>query len=921
MIRLSRTTVLLTFFMGTLILFLWFSPSFTSQVDFNTQVKPILNKYCISCHGGVQVNGDLSMMTRDDLLQAGESGKAAIVPGDPDASELYLRLIHKDEVERMPYERDPLPKSDIKVMRNWIKQGAKWGEHWAFIPVEEVAVPGKAIFMGSMGAAHKDWVRSPIDHFVLDRLHELRLSPNSEADKHTLLRRVSLDLIGMPAPASVQARFLDNSSDQAYEQLVDDLLAEPLFGERWASVWQDLARYADSKGPERDGRRDIWAYRDWLIRAFNDDLPYDRFLIEQIAGDLLPNPTDAQYVATGFHRNTQTNDEGGTNNDEWRAAAVVDRVNTTWEAIMGSTFACTQCHGHPYDPIKHEEYYEFMAYLDNTLDHDTYDDYPWLRFLSDEQKGELKELKAWLVTQGFDQQAQSIETFVRTWQPVYYSLQADSLINADIYDTKFLGMRNRSVARMPSVDLNHKDHLIFRYSSSLAGSYFTLHLDHPNGQTIASFPVERTLGWTIRELDLPKGLAGKHDLYIKYAHPMLSGSTQAPLRFDWFHFTEHFPGEGLAGYEAHKNLYWELVTASTDHTLIMVERPPGMARHTRVWDRGSWSTQKEMVEPDIPDLFKKYTPKAPKDRLELAQWLVDPKHPLTSRTIVNRIWEQLMGRGLAETLEDLGTQGIPPTHPALLEYLSYNMMHGYNWSIKRLIREIVLSATYRQASIVSTQAQEKDPFNAYYSRAARSRLSAEQIRDQALMVSGLLNPKMYGPPVMPYQPDGIWNAPYNSSQWQTATGPDRYRRAIYTFWKRSAPFPAAITFDAAPRTVCSARRIRTNTPLQALVTLNDPGFIEAAVHLAALEYEALQVAPQEAIAGLYARAIGKDIHPDKRKALLDLYQTVHLDFEQDLEATQALLAGLDPALQNPDLAALALVANSIMNLDEFITKS
>ncbi|MCK7555835.1 DUF1549 domain-containing protein [Chitinophaga sedimenti] len=334
------------------------------HIDYNTDVKPIINKKCISCHGGVKKQGGFSLLFREEALAETKSGKPAIIPGDPDGSEMIRRLTLKDEEERMPYKEHPLAEEEIAVLRAWIKQGAKWGTHWAYAAVEEQEIPkGERRLLGLLPAKSNDWVRSDIDYFVYDKLREQKLTTAPEADKATLLRRASLDITGLPPSEKLAQQFLNDQDAGAYERLVDSLLASPQYGERWTSMWLDLARYADTKGYERDGYRSIWRYRDWLIQSFNEDKPYNTFLLEQVAGDLLADPTDAQYIATAFHRNTMTNDEGGTDNEEYRTAAVMDRVNTTWETLMGTTFACVQCHSHPYDPFRHEEYYQFMAFL------------------------------------------------------------------------------------------------------------------------------------------------------------------------------------------------------------------------------------------------------------------------------------------------------------------------------------------------------------------------------------------------------------------------------------------------------------------------------------------------------------------------------------------------------------------------------
>ncbi len=339
------------------------------KIDYNTQVKPIFNKKCIACHGGVKQKGGFSLLFQEEALANTESGKPAIIPGKPDESELIRRITLEDPEERMPYKHDPLSKEEIEILTQWIKQGAKWGEHWAYIPVKEEKTP----------TIKSDWIKNEIDPFILEKIKAEKLTPSAEADKPTLLRRVSLDLTGLPPDENIAKKFLNDNSDTAYENLVDDLLASPRYGERWTALWMDVSRYADTRGYEADRGRTIWKYRDWLINAFNQDKPYDEFLMEQMAGDLMPNPDDNKYIATAFHRNTMTNDEGGTQNEEFRTAAVLDRVNTTWSALMGTSFNCVQCHSHPYDPFKHEEYYKFMAFFNNTRDEDTQEEYPLLR--------------------------------------------------------------------------------------------------------------------------------------------------------------------------------------------------------------------------------------------------------------------------------------------------------------------------------------------------------------------------------------------------------------------------------------------------------------------------------------------------------------------------------------------------------------
>ncbi|HLP35735.1 DUF1553 domain-containing protein [Lacibacter sp.] len=891
------------------------------RIDYNVDVKPILNKKCISCHGGVKKQGGFSLLFREEALAETKSGKPAIIPGDPDASEMIRRLTLKDEEERMPYKEHPLAEEEINVLRTWIKQGAKWGTHWAYATVEEQEVPkGNSRFFGLLPAKKNEWVRNDVDYFVYDKLNEQKLTPSPEADKATLLRRVSLDITGLPPSEKIAQQFLNDSTAGSYERLVDSLLASPQYGERWTSMWLDMARYADTKGYERDGYRSIWRYRDWLIQSFNEDKPYNTFLIEQVAGDLLPNPTDAQYIATAFHRNTMTNDEGGTDNEEYRTAAVMDRVNTTWETLMGTTFACVQCHSHPYDPFRHEEYYQFLAFFNNTRDEDTYEEYPVLREYKNADSLKFEKLSAWLQQHVSKEKKAEIIRFLKTGQPVINSVVCDAFTNSALADTKWLSLRNNGSTRIKKVDLHTKDQLLFRYATGVEGGVWTIHLDSTNGKVIASVPLKITKGWAVANASIPV-TEGVHNLWLTYKNPNLKKPEDNGANFSWFYFTQSFPGKEQPGYDSVRQQYFDLIS-STQYTStpIMVDGTNSFARTTHVFERGNWMVKGAEVKPGVPYTLNTMPANAPANRLGLAMWLTDKKNPLVARTIVNRIWEQLFGHGLAETLEDLGTQGIPPTHQQLLDHLSWQLMHKYNWSLKTLIKEIVLSATYRQSSIASKELIEKDPTNKWYARGPRVRLSAEQLRDQALAVSGLLSKKMFGHSVMPYQPQGIWLTPYNGEKWKMSDGEDKYRRAVYTFWKRSAPYPFMMMFDGAARNVCVARRINTNTPLQALVTLNDSSYLDMARNFAyELKQEGVKDATQQISKG-YEQMMYKPISKEKLKALTDLYTQALQTFSKDkLKACEVI--GMDSKHNNPETAALVVVMNAMLNLDEWITKN
>lgn len=879
-------------------------------IDFNTQVKPIFNKKCISCHGGVKKEAGFSVLFREEALGNTASGKPAIIPGKPGESELIRRIKLSDPEERMPYRHDALSEDEIQVLSQWIKEGAEWGQHWAYTEVKKTELPD----------VDDPWIKNDIDRFIFEKLQEEKLTPSTMADKATLLRRVSLDLTGLPPTENIANKFLNDSSEKAYENLVDDLLATDAYGERWTALWLDLARYADTRGYEADRSRNIWKYRDWLIKAFNDDKPYNQFLIEQLAGDLMPGGDDEKLIATAFHRNTMTNDEGGTDNEEFRTAAVMDRVNTTWSAIMGTTFNCVQCHSHPYDPFRHEEYYQFMAFFNNSRDEDTPSEYPVLRQYDSADNEKLNRLVAWMNASVSPAQSKAYYSFLKTWQPTINSLQCDEFVNASLLGSWYAGLRNTGTCRLKSVVLDGKSQVMFRYQSFAEKGHWSIYLDSLNGPLLTSIPIANTKSaWRISTANIP-AVTGRHTLYFKYYSPALKSADDLGLMFDWFQFGEAFPGKGKPGYDTAFKHFNDLMMAHVEATPIMIENNHEQARKSYIFERGNWMVKADEVTAAVPQVMNPMPANAPKNRLGLAMWLTDKKNPLTARTMVNRLWEQLFGFGLAETLEDLGTQGIPSTHLALLNHLSWTFMHDDEWSIKKLLKTMVMSATYRQSSVVSNELLQKDPANKWLARGPRIRLSAEQIRDQALAVSGVLSKKMYGKSVMPFQPEGIWLSPYNGETWKMSENEDQYRRAVYTYWKRTAPFPSMITFDAGAREVCITRRIRTNTPLQALASLNDSTNLVFARHFAyRMKAKGGEDVAQQIAFG-YNSMMYKPISATKLKALTDLYAYTVGKLKKDENATCELV-GLMNEHNNPETAALIVVANSMLNLDEWLNKN
>ncbi|MEX2232814.1 MAG: DUF1553 domain-containing protein [Cyclobacteriaceae bacterium] len=885
------------------------------KIDFSTQVKPILNKRCISCHGGVKQNAGFSVLFRQEALDTTESGKYAIVPGDPDHSEMIRRINLSDPEQRMPYKEEPLTKAEIQTLTKWIEQGAEWGDHWAYVPPKAVEIPKSNRLLSGISSPSEKWTKNDIDYFILQQLDKRSLKPSAEADRPTLVRRVYLDVIGVPpTPEQAEKFFMDESPD-AYEKVVDELLVSPHYGEKWASWWLDLARYADTKGYEADPGRVIWRYRDYVIKSFNADKPFDQFALEQIAGDMLPDPTDDQIIATAFHRNTMNNDEGGTDDEEFRLAAVIDRVSTTWEVFQSTTMSCVQCHSHPYDPIRHEEYYKGMAYFNNTRDEDVSGEHPLLRTYEEQDQEKLDAIKLWVSTHSDETQASQVTRFLKTLEPKIHSHVFDQFENGELNGYKWLSIRPGGSARLKHISLDKKARLLINYSRSAPGGSFEIRKDHRNGEVIGSIALPKTDKPRVVEISL-KPSTGTHELYFVFKNPNLKRD-QSVCTIEWFSFQEELPGRNTAEFASMKSTFLELLNAPVENTPVFIESTPAQKRKSYVFERGNWLVKGEQVSPDVPKAFNTTSQNVPPDRLGFAQWLVSKDNPMAARTIVNRVWEQIFGYGLVETLEDFGSQGASPTHPELLDWLAIRMMTDHQWSVKKLIRDIVLSATYRQQSQVTDEVLELDQRNEWLARGARVRLSAEQVRDQALAVSGLLSKKMYGKSVMPYQPEGIWNSVYNSEKWIQSEGEDQYRRGVYTFIKRTSPYPSLMMFDGSSREVCISRRIRTNTPLQALVTLNDPVFVEAARELAKRMMASDSASSEKGIRTGYRLLTFKDIPNEKLQILDRLYDEAIGVYKQDTAAVHAITKEKNGT---PQRAAMTVVANAMLNLDEVITK-
>lgn len=917
--RLQIKSVLFLIPVALILITLWVANK-PERISYNKDIRPIVNTKCISCHGGVKQSGDFSLLFEEEAKRASKSGKLAIVPGDSKNSELIRRISHSDTTFRMPLDKEPLSKEEIQLIADWIDQGAEWEEHWAYIPPDTSITPPETVYA--------DIAENEIDHFVFAKLEEMGLPPSTKAGKEMILRRLHLDLTGLPPSQNDYDTFLADQSIKAYENQIDGLLNSPRFGEKWASMWLDLARYSDSKGYEKDLHREIWKYRDWVIDAFNQDMPFDQFTIEQLAGDLLPNATESQMIATAFHRNTMANDEGGTHDEEFRVAAVLERVGTTFEVWQGTTMACAQCHSHTYDPIRHEEFYQTMAIFNNTVDKDLYNEQPKLMTYQEQDKPKVMELLAYLREDILEQETVPGEEFLfdkkeTLLESVGYRKTSaaefqdkSSFIELVAHDQRSIWqVQDSSWIMFEEIDLTGVEAVSFGYAS-LYGAILEVRLDDPLGPKIGEvklgvtanrFPGNKPEKWEVAKAAI-QSVEGVHDVYYYFRKDQ--HFAQDLLRLDWLFYHEKNPVYLTYGKEVKEKINL-LDGIRPQETPVLKELSGDKSRTTQAFVRGDWRSPGEEVYASVPVSFGKI-PDSKVDRLSFARWLVGKENPLTARVFVNRVWEQIFGFGIVETLEDFGSQGIAPTHPELLDWLAVRFRDKQNWHIKSLIKEIVMSATYQQSSVVNEEILEKDPYNKFLTRGARTRLSAEVIRDQALTISGLLNSRLYGPSVMPYQPESITS--FNGRFWEESEGDSKYRRAVYTYWKRTNPYPSMMAFDSPSREVCSSKRIRTNTPLQALTLLNDPAYVEAAEAMAKKIKEQYPGDIEQGIAECLQLITATPPQEEKTLALVELYKESLTYYQEDPEGQQLLKEG------DPELAALSLVANVMFNLDEFVTR-
>ena len=1011
------------------------------RIDFVKDIQPIFTERCILCHGATRQEAQFRLDSKDIALKGGELG-VAIVPGKSAESLLILAVSGAKPDLVMPKKGERLSVEQIALLRAWIDQGANWPEeasaktrdprnHWAFIPPVRPPVPT---------VRQARWPRNPIDNFVLARLEKEKLKPSPGADRRILIRRLSLDLIGLPPGIKEVEDFVADHRPNAYELLIERLLASPHYGERWGRHWLDLARYADTNGYEKDKPRSIWPYRDWVINALNRDLPFDEFALEQLAGDLLPDATLDQKVATGFLRNSMLNQEGGIEPEQFRVEALVDRMDTLGKSLLGLTINCCQCHNHKYDPFSQKEYYQLYAFLNN-------DDESFIEVPTAKDEKQRKDILARITTlesKAF-KQATNLTERMAAWETIlqppttnwdvlepkdwhnfatkFEKLDDNSLLGggdlqpggvmhvwAETQLTNITGFRLEALTN-PNLMYGGPGLLgkgtflvrefvveaypltnatvtnVIKFSRAVAdleaqGFSVTNAIDgntNKGGWTPAAIPLHKNENHVAMfECAEPFGFPDGSRLHIAIhqkiekekdskvdkdsqleAHMLgcfrISTTTNSgPLVAD--HLTpeqrailsvppeQRSEEQRFKMFEAFRltdpastNLNVQIVNLFTNWpypptTLVLQQRT--QPRVTHIFKRGDRLRPTDEVSPDVPAVLNPLPANAPRNRLGLAKWIVDTKNPTTARVFVNRVWQAYFGQGLVTTPEDFGTRVETPSHPKLLDWLACEFMHPetsagnsdspQTWSIKHLHRLIVTSETYRQASRVSPELYEKDQYNRLLAHAPRLRVEGEVVEDIALSVSGLLNPKIGGPSIYPPVPASVGDTVYGGFTWPETKGADRYRRAMYTFAKRSLPFPSLSAFDAPSGETSCPRRVRSNTPLQALTTLNEKTFVESAQTLALRVMKEGGVTDQNRVAFAFELCTGRKPTPAETEKFLKFWREQY-DYFENRTAAAVNVSVPDVTNMPPDInlhkaAAWVMVSRAILNLDETITR-
>lgn len=1003
----------------------------SSKIDYLKQIKPLFQQKCYSCHGRESQEGGFRLDFKKRALEGGDSG-LAIKPGDSHKSELYHRIAGTGDGDKMPPEGEgtPLNPEELALVKRWIDQGANWPEsadqknqipgsdHWAFQPIKKVSVPQ---------VQQSSWMKNGIDAFILRKLEQEKVAPSKEANRSTLIRRVYLDLIGLPPSTEEQKRWMADSSPNWYEKLVDHLLASPHYGERWGRHWLDLARYADSDGFEKDSKRPhAWRWRTWVINALNEDLPFDQFSIEQLAGDLLPKPKKEQLVATGFHRNTLINREGGTDPEEDRVKRTVDRTNTLGSVWLGITVSCGQCHTHKYDPLTQREYYRLYAFFNSLTEpnigaplasemsayekvNQVYqkDHAPLAKAIQDYERSQLKQsLLKWEKQHPKPKPIWTIlkPEAVKSKQKTTLKILPDRSVlatgenpgRAEIYTIKFrTNLKNINGIRIealtdPSLPKNGPGRspsgdflltLLTLKTASIDAPKATKEIPLQKGQAsfetpghkvdrvingsphsgwstspqrgkkqIATFETKKPFGFekgtlvtvtlqqsntqklyhnlgrfriSLTTASKPLSLTGMTDLIadtLKISPDQRSAEQQQEL-LEFFRTIDPQLKKLKDAEIAHRK---KAPKNPADTTKAQVVNHLNVPRKTHLLVRGDFLNPADEVKPDTPAFLPPLKSSNP-NRLDLGRWLFSPQNPLTARVTVNRIWSRYFGRGIVSTLNDFGTQGEPPSHPELLDWLA-TQFREKQWSLKQLHRLIVTSATYRQSSRNRPELVERNPYNTWLSHQNRLRVEAEIVRDQALVVSGLIKHKIGGRSVNPPQPAGVASLGYaNSVKWTTSKGDDRYRRGLYTFFQRTVPYPMLIAFDSPDSNLSCTRRERSNTPIQALTIWNDPVFFECSQTLGKRIVEETQHKGSSLSDRInYAFQICLARKPSTEE--INIVQQLYQEQSKLLKADQASVSQLTnsqkiPAGSTPqEVATWIVIGRVLMNLDEFVTR-
>jgi hypothetical protein len=1005
------------------------------KVDFTRDIRPILSDACFQCHGPdeKQRKAKLRLDTKEGAHAPLRGESPLLVPGKPNESELLRRVTDADDKTRMPPPKSGKKLTDrqIGLLRHWIEQGASWSEHWAFVPPKRPPLPA---------VKTPGWVRTPIDAFILARLEREGLRPSPEADRVTLFRRLSLDLIGLPPTIEEVDAFLADQSDNAYAKQVERLLRSPHYGERWGQHWLDAARYADSDGYEKDKSRQVWAYREWVINALNRDLPYDQFLIEQLAGDLLPNPTQDQRVATGFLRNSMINEEGGIDPEQFRMEAMFDRMDAIGKGILGITIQCAQCHNHKFDPLTQEDYYRLFAFLNNDYEANIAVYTPAEQQKRADVLRQIRDIELGLQHRHPDwrERMAAWEMTVKDDQPDWIVVRPE-VEEISTGGQKYLPLPDGSFLAQGYAPTKHRVKMTVRTDvQPITAFRLELLLDHnlPLGGpgrsirgtgALSEFEVEAASALTpnkpakvkftkaTSDLELPeealdpiyddrskkKRVTGPASFAIDGKGDTAWGSDAGPGRRNrprkavftaatpvgfpsgtvlTFYLTQNHGGwnsddnqncnlgrfrlsittrpdavadpipvwvrEALAvprqlrspAQTATVFSHWralvpEWKAANDAIEALWRQHPEGGSqlvlqhqdhlRTTHMLERGNFLKPARSVEPGVPSFLHPLPAGTAANRLTFAKWLADRNSPTTARSLVNRVWQTYFGTGLVSTSEDLGLQSDAPSHPELLDWLTVEFMDR-GWSLKGLHRLIVDSAAYRQSSKVTPELQARDPFNRLLARGPRFRVEGEVVRDIALAASGLLNPQLGGPSVYPPAPAFLFSPPasYGPKVWKEATGPDRYRRGIYTFRFRSVPYPPLQNFDSPNGDFSCVRRVRSNTPLQALTTLNEPVFMECAQALARRVLEHGGATEDQRLTYAFRLCVARSPTEREMAVLRGVLDKQRSRFAEGGAKPDELVAKdpMPPGVTPPQLAAWTVVSRVLLNLDETITK-